>query len=772
MSDVRDHPARRSGRAAVAAIPARAGPRAATGGHWRRIAAAFDPAAAARGEADGRRLFLWLPVALGAGIALCFQADGTPSFWPPAGLAAALGLIAWRMRDRLSWFAALVGCAAVAAGFASAVWRMAGAAAPILDRPAVVRLAGFVEAVDAGPAGGRMVLRLTAAESAAPATMPERVRATFRGAPPRAGDHVSGRARLMPPPQPAYPGGYDFARDAYFLGLGAVGRWIGPIALSAPPEPMPLRLRLTVLIDNARTDLTNRIAGLIGGQPGALSAALVTGKRGLLDEASNEAMRAAGIYHVVSISGLHMVLAAGVFFWLARAALALLPGVAETRPIKKWAALVAMAGASAYCVFSGSEVATERSLVMTLVMLGAILVDRPALSMRNLAISAIIVLLREPETMLGPSFQMSFAAVAGMIAANDWWLSRRPAKAEPSGWSAPLLRRLWFLIAANLATTLIASLATAPFAAFHFQRLNPYGLVGNALAVPFVSLVVMPAAVAGTLLLPFGLDGPVWTIMGAGSARVLEVARYVAEFQGSVRGLTAFGTGALLLMSLGFVVLVLLRTPLRLTGAALIAAGAAVAAAPSRPDLLIDREGRHLMFRGDDGRLALLGKGGARFTTERWLQSDGDLRRAGDPTLRLGSRCDRLGCVAQLPGGAVALVLDIEAFEEDCARAKLVVTPFEAPAYCRASARVIDRTDLARSSSLAVTLFPGGYALTPARPADRWKPWYGRPRGPAPAADGAAPTSPPPDRGANPDAHAREDEPDTGSDLGADLFAP
>jgi competence protein ComEC len=446
------------------------------------------------------------------------------------------------------------------------------------------------------------------------------------------------------------------------------------------------------------------------------------------------------------------VLAAGVFFWLGRVILALIPGFAETRPIKKWAALIAMVGATAYCVFSGSEVATERSLIMTLVMLGAILFDRPALSMRNLAISAIIVLAREPETLLGPSFQMSFAAVAGMIAANEWWQSRPGKPAEPAGWGGILLRKLWLAALASVATTLVASVATAPFAAYHFQRLNPYGLIGNALAVPFVSLVVMPAAVAGSLLLPFGLDGPVWQLMGLGSARVLDVARYVAEFQGSVRGVRAFGEGALVLMGCGFVILVLIRAPIRHAGTALMCWGALLAANPSPPDILVDRDGRHAMARSVDGRLVLVGRSINRFTTERWLQADGDLRRAADPTVRRGTRCDALGCTAELPGGgAIAVVTDIDAFEEDCGRAKLIITPFQAPAYCKQSAQVIDRNTLSLSASIALRQTGGTYSETPARPPDRWKPWYGRPRNspqaPAPTPEMNAPdvlSQPPP----------------------------
>jgi competence protein ComEC len=184
-----------------------------------------------------------------------------------------------------------------------------------------------------------------------------------------------------------------------------VGSLTGRVEVRAPPIAADFALRVAAAIDGARNDLTRRIAGAIGGQAGAVAAALVTGKRGLIGEDTNDALRAAGIYHIVSISGLHMVLAAGTMFWLARALLAAIPVLALQWPVKKIAAVTAMLGAVAYCVFSGSEVATERALVMTLVMLGAILVDRPALSMRNLALSALIVLAREPEALPARAFR-------------------------------------------------------------------------------------------------------------------------------------------------------------------------------------------------------------------------------------------------------------------------------------------------------------------------------------------------------------------------------
>jgi competence protein ComEC len=678
-------------------------------------------------EVDARRLFVWLPVCTSVGVVLYFVADGTPSVWPPAVAGAVFLSLAWQQGHRLGAFVLCVAFAFVFIGFAAAAHRTQQVAAPVLERTAFARISAFVETVDAGREGGRMVLLLTAFESRPTVNAPQRIRATFKGVGPRAGDHISGQARLMPPPQPAFPGGYDFARDAYFLGLGAVGRWTGPLTLSPAAKPMPQSLWLVTRIDNARTDLTNRIAQTIGGQAGALSAALVTGKRGLLDEPTNDALRASGLYHIVSISGLHMVLAAGVFFWLARALLVLLPGFAERHAVKKYAAVIAMVGATAYCIFSGSEVATERSLIMTLVMLGAILFDRPALSMRNLAIAAMVVLLREPETLLGPSFQMSFAAVAAMIAAHEWWLSRTRAPKEPAGWGGIWLRKIWLALLASLVTTLIASFATAPFAAYHFQRINPYGLVGNALAIPFVSFVVMPAAVGGTLLLPFGLDGPVWSLMGMGSEQVLLVARKVGEVQGAVRGMRAFPISAMIWMATGFVFLVLVRHALRLVAVIPLAIGFWQAVHVMPPDVMVDRQGTIAAVRGADGRLVMLGRGASRFTVDRWLSADGDLRKSLAPDLRTGAQCDRMGCVSRLTTGeAVSLVLESDVFEEDCRRARLVISPLQAPEFCRATAFVIDRTTLAQSASIILHRHGDTFAITPARPSNRWKPWYGR----------------------------------------------
>ena len=344
-------------------------------------------------EAEQRRVFPWIPVCFGLGILLFFQAEGRPSLWAPMLGAALFGTLAVRLRFSPVPLATMIALSALFAGFSAATVRTRNVEAPVVRRTLIAPLTGFVETVEIRPQGGRILLRVTALDELPEGERPERVRVSVKDASSlRPGLHISAKARLLPPPKPVRPGGYDFARDAYFRGIGAVGSLLGPVRIAPEEREAGWDLKLAATVDEARNVLTQRIAEAVGGPAGGVAAALITGKRGLIEEETNDVLRAAGIYHIVSISGLHMVLAAGSFFWLTRAILALAPAAALLWPVKKVAALAAMAGAVAYCVFSGSEVATERSLIMTLVMFGAILVDRPALSIRNCAIAALIVL--------------------------------------------------------------------------------------------------------------------------------------------------------------------------------------------------------------------------------------------------------------------------------------------------------------------------------------------------------------------------------------------
>jgi competence protein ComEC len=635
-------------------------------------------------EHDYRSGFIWLPVAFGLGILAYFAAAEEPGLW--AGPALALIAFAGMLRaEGIPRFLCL-SLAMAASGFAAGAFRTALVASPMLDRDLLVEVKGFIETVDDYPGRQRMILRPTAMEGITEAALPFRIRI---GAPgrsgPKPGDFAVLKARLAPPSEAALPGGYDFRRESFFRSTGGVGYAVGPVKTEAPPGLAPLTLRINAAIDRWRNALTDRIARAIGGDAGALSAALITGKRGLISEPANDDLRGAGLYHVVSISGLHMVLAAGVLFWSIRALLAAIPAIALRYPIKKYAAGAAMVGATFYCIFSGSEVATERSLIMTLVMLGAILVDRPALAMRNLALSALIVMAREPESLLGPSFQMSFAAVACLIGANQVWRTWKAGRPAPRhGRLEGFARKLLLSFLGIAATTIVATLATAPFSAYHFHRLNPYGIIGNSLGIPMVSLVVMPAAVAGTLLVPFGLDGIVWTIMGHGVSGMLMVAQRVAAIENaSVTAPDMQGLGFGLLVA-ALILFVGLKTRLRWLALAPLGLWLLLLRTPDLPDVVVDPTGKMALIRGPDDRYHVMAVGSAsKFTLAQWLPALGDNRSATDPSLKEGVRCDKSGCITRLRDGRqIALVIRPDALREDCTRADLVMTPLAPIAAC------------------------------------------------------------------------------------------
>ncbi|GJE43510.1 ComEC/Rec2 family competence protein [Methylobacterium soli] len=721
-----------SGRALAVLAPARL----ATPVAWMPAARAFVIGELAQ-EAEQRRLFPWIAVAFGCGILIFFTAtDGLPNVWAPLIAAVACLAVLPFLGAHPLGRAALIALCAVASGFASGTWRVAQVASPILSRTSIAPLTGFIEALDEREEGARLIVRVSTFGTLGAQDRPARVRVSFRK--PHAlkpGDFIAATARLLPPPEAARPGGYDFARDAFFRGIGAVGSLLGKIEVRTPPVPVPLDLRLAAAIDDARNGLTRRITDANGGQAGAVAAALVTGKRGLITQETNDVLRAADIYHVVSISGLHMVLAAGVVFWLLRAGLALIPYAALHLPIKKYAAAVAMVGVTAYCAFSGWDIAAERSLIMTLIMLGAILVDRPALSMRNLALAALIALAREPEGLLGPSFQMSFGAVAGLIACARW-LNGRFFRREGTGWLARNIGLALSAVFGTLLTTLVAQIATAPFATFHFQTIQPFGLIGNALTLPLVSLAVMPSAVIGILAYPFALDLPIWWTMGLAVRGMLMISTWISGFGQATLVVPAFGAGAMMLLATGLLLATLPVSRLRWLAVGPAILGVGFAAASERYDIYIDRDGNGAAVRDRSGRLVALGKPPA-FVLEQWLKADGDPRKPAD--LAGGASCDRLGCTVEaFDGRKIAWVKDKRAFPEDCARADLLMTPRFAPQPC-AAALVIDRAYLGRYGATALRLTKGTPLVAHARADRRSLPWRSRGRLEAEDTGGAIP---------------------------------
>ncbi|HMA14488.1 MAG: ComEC/Rec2 family competence protein, partial [Bacteroidota bacterium] len=446
--------------------------------------------------AERDRWPLWLPVLLGLGIAGYFASPLEPPGWLGAAAAAALLAAALLSRQhaalRLTWIALL----AVALGLGAAQWRQARVAAPVLERnwgPAA--LTAELLAAEPQARGWRLYLRPLEMAGLPREALPAKVRVTVAGLdnPPPPGSRLALRAALRPPSAPALPGAFDFARQAWFQQLGGVGFAYGaPRPLDAAQAPEAgLRQGWDLWWSGLRQTVTTRIAAHLDGPRGGIAIALITGQRGGIPEAVQENVRDSGLAHLLAISGLHMGLVAGLLLFFLRAGLALSPRVALYHPIKKWAASIAAAGAFVYLNLVGANVPAERAFLMVLIVLLAVLLDRRAISLRLVAAAAVVILLARPESLMSASFQMSFAAVTALIAAYEAWQYRRRRGREPPG---PVGRFAGY-VAGVAATSVIAMLATAPFAAFHFHRLALWGLPANLVAVPLTAFWIMPWAV-------------------------------------------------------------------------------------------------------------------------------------------------------------------------------------------------------------------------------------------------------------------------------------
>ena len=604
-------------------------------------------------DAERERWALWLPVGLGIGVIGYFGLTAEPPWWLGAAaltaIVGAAGLVALALPSRRGLVGALV-LGSLAAGFAVAQARTAWVAAPVLERKiGPVGLRGRVAGIERLPKGLRLVLEAARIDGLDPERTPARVRVRLsasQGAAVEIGAWVELRAVLRPPPPPAAPGAFDFQRHAYFLRLGGVGFAVAAARRVAPPgEPRAgafgsWRLALAGL----RIDTADRIRAALDGPAGTVAAALMTGDRRAIPKHVLADMRDSGLAHLLAISGLHIGLVAGILFFGLRAGLALVPKLALRYPIKKWAA-AALVGAFGYVLISGATVPTQRAFLMVCVVLLAVMVDRTAISMRLVAWAALIVLAMAPDSLLGPSFQMSFAAVIALVAAYEVLRGRFSAWRAEAG----MLRRAGLYFAGVGITTIVAMAATAPSAVYHFNRFAEYGLAANLTAVPLTALWIMPWAMAAFCLMPVGLETLALTPMGWGIEAVIAIARTVAGWPGAVRLVPAMPAAGLALVAIGGLWLCLWQGRWRLLGAAAVALGLSGLALTRPPDTLVAADGKLMAVRVPDGGLAFSPGRGSRFTREMWL------RRAGQseprPWPRQGSSadgalsCDGLACI-------------------------------------------------------------------------------------------------------------------------------
>ncbi|WP_028956189.1 ComEC/Rec2 family competence protein [Sulfitobacter sp. 20_GPM-1509m] len=559
-------------------------------------------------------LFHWVPVCLAMGIGGFFVLRFEPSGMMLAGAAALAGAL-WLLGRHIDEAFRPIPFALVLmlAGALLAAVRAHSVAGPVLGWRYYGPVEGRVVALDrSGSDAVRVTLDRVVLERVSPARTPLRVRVSLHGdgagIDPQPGMRVMTTAHLSPPGGPVEPGGFDFQRHAWFNRLGAVGYTRVPlVGLEAAQDGWSLatfRLRMA---------MSSHIRAALPGDVGGFAAAVTTGDRSGISLATLDTLRASNTAHLLAISGLHMGLLSGFVLGLLRLVLAAIPGAALHWPVRKIAAAGALVAASGYLALSGGNVATERAYVMAAVALCAVMLSRRAISLRAVAMAAIIVLVLRPEALLGPGFQMSFAATVALVAVFGWMrggvLTRGPR------WIQPFV--------AVMVSSAVAGLATAPIGAAHFNTVSHYGLLANLASVPLMGLLVVPAAVLAGLLAPFGLDGIGLWLMGLGLRWILAVAAWVSGLDGARGYVPGPDPWVLPLIALGGLVVILWQGRARFGGLAAMALGVVLWAGADRPAALIAEDGGIVGVMTAEGR-ALSKDKGAGFVAQNWLENDGD----------------------------------------------------------------------------------------------------------------------------------------------------
>jgi competence protein ComEC len=652
-------------------------------------------------ERERGQLPIWLVIGFGVGIASWFALDG-PREWLAIlclGAAMTIGGFAFdggRLERAFGWtgLALAMGCALI---WARAEW----VGSPRLERPTVTTFMATVERVEPLPAKGDLRLSLLPVG----AELPPRVRVSMKAddAPAgiAAGATLRIRARLAPPPPMALPDTHDFARDAWFKGLGAVGRSLGNVEVIEPTVPSGL--------DALRDRLGRHIRERLPDSAGSIASALATGDQGAVTEEDAEAMRRSGLAHLLSVSGLHIAAVIGAAMLLTLKLLALSERLALRFNLVLAAAGVGAISGVAYTLLTGAQVPTVRSCIAALLVLGGLALGRDAISLRLVAVGALIVLLFRPEALAGPSFQFSFAAVTAIIALHSSGWGRRLLARRDEGLVAGAARMLMGMVLTGLAV----EFALMPFALYHFHKAGLFGVAANLVAIPLTTFVIMPLEAAALFFDLAGLGKPFWWAAGHALDGLLWLAHQVASARGAVATLPSMPGWAFGLMILGGLWLCVWTSRLRLLGMAPFAVGAVAASMSPAPDLLVTGDGRHLAIISSDGMPMMLRERSGDFMRDLMSEASGFDEDPGLLEAAPNSSCSRDACFASIQrGGREYRVLatrtttriDWQSLVKACAAADIVVSDRWLPRSCAPRWLKLDRKALEETGGIAIYL--------------------------------------------------------------------
>jgi competence protein ComEC len=678
------------------------------------------------------RWSLWLPVALGAGSAIYFGLRREPLPWVAVLALGAAVAMAGPLRGRAGarWLAALfMFVAAGLAGFGLAKVREMRVKAPVASaspRPQVVQ-AWVVDIASPGEGGRRLLLAPIRIGDWPASETPIRIRVTLKDGSrlPAPGEAIRILAVINAPPPPATPGAYDFARDAYFESIGGVGFALGdPRRTEA--DPPPWRLRLTLRLNALRWALAQRIVDTLGPETGGLAAAMTTGHEAYVPRAQVDDLRAAGLAHIISISGLHMAIVGGFAFAMARLLIALWPWLALRIPGKKAAAVTGLAAVLGYLALSGAPPPAERAAITAVVAFAAILVDRQAISLHSLAIAALAILVLQPEAVTEPGFQMSFAATAALVALAEAW--PRPVKEINTPWPIRFVQAAGVWIAASIAASFIAGMATGPFAMQHFNRVSTWGLGANLAVAPISSFIMMPALALGAALTPFGLGELPLRAAGFAIGLMTDIAHLAANAPHATLSIASAPAWTLPAAFLGILWLCLWKGPLRLLGLPL-ALAVSLTPRPPAPDAWVAADGAAVAVRA--GKQAILFRPDVKlFGAEFWSRRRGlAIPEAGEAARDEAFDCDAWSCAPRPGSPALAAAWNLRRplkagrLEVICRHAEVLVLRGDLdPGVCP-GALVLNAQDFAHGGAAELYRTPNGWRVVWAQDLRGRRPW-------------------------------------------------
>lgn len=533
-------------------------------------------------------------------------------------------------------------------------------------------------------------------------------------------------ARLMPPAPPMFPGGYNFARTAWFSGLAASGSVNGKVEI----------LRLGGrgdMLESARSALSRHVRARMSGPESGIAAALASGDRGGIAENDAQAMRDAGLAHLLAISGLHVSAVIGAAYFLSLRLLALSPALALRFRLPVVAALCGALSGIAYTLLTGSQVPTVRSCIGAMLVLVALALGREAISLRLLAVAGFAVLLLWPESLTGPSFQMSFAAVLAIVALATSGPVRRFLAPREESWLSRLMRQAAMLFV----TGFVIELVLMPIGFYHFHRAGAYGALANVLAIPLTTFAVMPCIALALLCDIVGLGGPFWWLAGQFIDLLLGLAHTISALPGAVSVLPAMGTGGFLLFVTGGLWLGLWSGRARLLGLVPACFGIVWLILLEPPDILVTGDGRHVGLLDDSGDgLVTLRDTGSDYVRDNLREFAGIEGELTPLASWPGSRCNRDFCSVRIDRAGRSWDLLIARGRDQvperslaaaCDKADIVIADRWLPWSCKPRWLKADRTMLDRTGGLAIRL-RGNSVETVAAGQGRHGWW--KPRGP------------------------------------------